>query len=128
MATVVRVMLDPALGDHLPYGPYYVAVMLTAWYAGWGPSLLALAIGALAASHFFVPPRGSFAVVALRDQIGLALYFFVGIVSTLLSESQRRAQRRAEAGTQQVLNKQQALEQEIIERKRAEEQVRRFTT
>ncbi|MDE3034998.1 MAG: DUF4118 domain-containing protein, partial [Nitrospirota bacterium] len=55
VATVVRVMLDPALGDHLPYGPYYVAVMLTAWYAGWGPSLLALAIGALAASHFFVP-------------------------------------------------------------------------
>ncbi|MDE3035994.1 MAG: PAS domain S-box protein, partial [Nitrospirota bacterium] len=67
-------------------------------------------------------------MVALRDQIGLALYLFVGIVSTLLSESQRRAQRRAEAGTQQVLNKQQALEQEIVERKRAEEQIRRFTT
>nr|MBI3611618.1 PAS domain S-box protein [Nitrospirota bacterium] len=127
LATGVRLLLDATLGDHLPFVTYFVAVMFTAWFAGWGPSLVAMGLGFLAASYFFVPPRGAFAVAGLANQIGIALYFFVGIVSALLSESQRRAQRQALANAQQVLDKQQALELEVAERTRAEAQVRQLT-
>ena len=104
LATGARLMLDGLLGDHLPFVTYFVAVMFTAWFAGWGPSLVAMGLGFLTATYFFVPPRGSFAVSGLANQIGLALYFFVGIASALLSESQRRASRRAEASARKLLD------------------------
>ncbi len=124
LATGVRLLLDPTLGDHLPFVTYFVAVMFTAWFAGWGPSLVAMGLGFLTATYFFVPPRGSFAVAGLAHQIGIALYFFVGIASALLSESQRRSRRRAEASIQDALAKQEELEQEVAQRTRTEEALR----
>jgi PAS domain S-box-containing protein len=124
LATGVRLLLDPALGDHLPFVTYFVAVMFTAWFAGWGPSLVAMGLGFLTATYFFVSPRGSFAVAGLANQIGIALYFFVGIASALLSESQRRSRRRAEASMQDALAKQEELEQEVAQRTRTEEALR----
>src|SRR4028119_288518 len=85
LATAARFALDPALGGHLPYVtyfvaiiaagrhagsgsrpaarrrtplPHFVAIMAVARYGGLGPSLATLALGSLAATYFFVPPRG----------------------------------------------------------------------
>lgn len=45
LALLTRSALDPALGDHFPYISFYIAVAVTAWFGGLGPSLTAMALG-----------------------------------------------------------------------------------
>jgi K+-sensing histidine kinase KdpD len=114
-AAAARGFLDPVLGDTHPFATFFVAVVLSAWHGGVGPSLLTLVLGTLSATYLFIQPRNSFAVHDLKDQVALGLYVFVGLVTTSLSESLRAAQRRAES-------RQRQLEQEVAERRRVEEQ------
>src|SRR5918998_6606532 len=95
LATAARFALDPALGDHLPYVTYFVAIMVVAWFGGLGPSLVTLILGSLVATYFFVPPRGSLVPQGLPHLVGIGLYFFVGLVSALMCEALREAQRRS---------------------------------
>ena len=37
LATIVRLLLDPLLGDHIPFSMLLFAVLLTAWYGGVRP-------------------------------------------------------------------------------------------
>ena len=97
LATLLRKLLDPLLGDVSPFSAYFVAIMFTAWYGGLGPSVLALVSGALLASFLFIEPRGSFAIHDLEHQVSLGLYVFVGVVVALLSESLHANRRRTEA-------------------------------
>jgi K+-sensing histidine kinase KdpD len=96
IALWIRMLLDPLLGDHLPFGPFVIAVVITSWFGGWKPSLVTLLFGLLGGAFFFMPPRWSLHVELVEHQVGLILYFFVGLVTILLFESVRRAQRRAE--------------------------------
>ena len=73
LATAARFALDPVLGGHLPYVTYFVAIMAVARYGGLGPSLAALALGSLAATYFFVPPRGGLVPHRLPDAVGIGL-------------------------------------------------------
>jgi PAS domain S-box-containing protein len=97
LATGARWLLDPVLGDHHPFATFFLAVLFTAWYAGLGPSLLALALGAVAAANFFSPPRDPFALLTGEHQVGLALYLCVGLAGAAFSEALQAARRRAEA-------------------------------
>jgi signal transduction histidine kinase/ActR/RegA family two-component response regulator len=98
LATASRSLLDPALGDHQPFAPYFLAVIFTAWYGGFGPSLVALVLGGVVGSYLFVPPRGSFAIVGVEHQVGMLLYLCVGLACAAFSEALQTARRRAEAG------------------------------
>jgi PAS domain S-box-containing protein len=106
LATVARLALDSALGMRQPYVTFYIAVVATAWYGGFGPSVLALVLGALVATFFFIAPEGALAGPDAVDSLGLVLYFFVGIAVILFNELQRAARRQ--------------LEREIGERERSE--------
>jgi K+-sensing histidine kinase KdpD len=92
----IRMLLDPLLGDHLPFGPFVIAIVITSWLGGWKPSLVSLLLGLLAGAFFFMPPRWSFRVDQVAHQVSLVLYFFVGITTILLFESIRKARHRAE--------------------------------
>lgn len=113
IAVLVRLWLDPVLGDRLPFLTLFVAVVLAAWYGGRGPALLALVAGAIAAAFFLLEPRYSLAVNQLEYQVGLALYCVVCWASILMFESLRRARRQAE-------DRQRQLEQEVAARRAAE--------
>ena len=60
LATWVRLLLDPVLGDQLPVATLFSAVLLAAWYGGRGPALSAAILGIFAADYFLIVPRGSF--------------------------------------------------------------------
>jgi PAS domain S-box-containing protein len=115
-ALVVRVALDPVLGDRFPFATFILAIAVTAWYGGLWPALLSLALALAACVYFYIPPRGSFAVPDLDFQVGLGLYLFVGVTLAVLSESLHKARRLAESQQEQ-------LEREIAERRRAQEQL-----
>lgn len=60
IAAAARAGLDPALGEHLPYVTFFIAVTASAWYAGPGPALLATLLGFVVATWLFVPARLAF--------------------------------------------------------------------
>jgi PAS domain S-box-containing protein len=94
--------LDPLIGDEDPFSCFYVAVLLSAWYGGLGPSILALVLGATAAFALILARGGDVASLL----VGLILYGVVGSAMILVSEAHRRARRH--------------LEREVAQRRRAE--------
>jgi PAS domain S-box-containing protein len=95
LATCVRILLDPVLGDRLPLIFLFVAVLFTAWYGGVGPSLLATILGVLSAVFFLLGPHSSFAIRPPDSQVGLALFVVASLVSILLAEVVRATERRS---------------------------------
>jgi K+-sensing histidine kinase KdpD len=83
VATWVRVLLDPVLGDLVPIPTLFFAVLLTAWYEGVGPAVVAVILGGFSAQYFLIPPRGGFAVASANQYVELAFYIAVnaGIVT-----------------------------------------------
>jgi PAS domain S-box-containing protein len=70
--------------------------MLAAWAGGFGPSLLATVLGALASDFFFMASRGSFGTESAADVLGLALFLIFGLFIAALSQSMRHNQQKAE--------------------------------
>ncbi len=86
----IRVLLDPALGEHHPLIPFLAAVFLAAWIGGWKPGMLALVLGYLTAAFFFIHPRLSFEIHSPEQKIGLVIFLFIGGMSLLQFELIRR--------------------------------------
>jgi PAS domain S-box-containing protein len=104
-AVLLRWLLDPVLGDHMPLATLYGAVAIAAWYGGYRPALLVVALGYLACDYLFIEPRGSFGLNVARNLVGLLAYlvscgFIVGFAETV-----RVTQRRSRQ-YQQVLHEQ----------------------
>src|SRR6266853_1857303 len=55
LATALRLVLNPALGSHLPFTTYFVAAILAAVYGGLGPALVTVALGAVLGTYLFIP-------------------------------------------------------------------------
>ena len=79
LATWLRILLVPVLGEQIPYPLLLLAVLLTAWYGGVRPALSAVILGVLFADYFLVVPYGSFALKAAAQYAGLGLYLVAGL-------------------------------------------------
>lgn len=126
LATLLRKLLDPALGDASPFSAYFLALMVTAWYGGLRPTLLAVALGALAADYFFITPRGSiffsdWVPYDREHQVAVVLYGLTGVVMGGLFESLHRSRRRIEAARAELADANRGLQKEIAERQQAEQ-------
>jgi PAS domain S-box-containing protein len=99
VATLVRSLLDPWLGNSVPYITYFAAIVAAAWFGRLWPSLFAVALSCIAAEWFFIPPRYSFkpSYDDVRDWIGLVIFLFIGSILAALSESLHRARQLAAA-------------------------------
>jgi two-component system cell cycle sensor histidine kinase/response regulator CckA len=96
VAIGARLLLDPVLGQQVPFPTILLAVLVTAWYGGFRPALLAVVLGALGADFFLLAPRGSFELVGIEQQVALALFVFAGLAIALLAGALHRARQRAE--------------------------------
>jgi len=122
IATIARMLLDPVVGEMHPFVTYIYAIIFSAWYCGLGPALLSLVLGFLCAAYFFAYPRGSIAVYGIDLQVGMTLYVFVGISSTLFNESLRYAKRRAEENAKALAFQSETLQEEINKRQITEQE------
>ncbi|HEX3726907.1 MAG TPA: DUF4118 domain-containing protein, partial [Pirellulales bacterium] len=52
-AALVRALFDPVLGDSAPSVTFFVAIVVTSWYAGLGPAILATVLSLMAVNYFF---------------------------------------------------------------------------
>ena len=118
----------PAL--HLEAAPvslFLCAVILSAWFGGDGPGLLATTLSALAFYYYFLPPM--YSLTAKPEEIPRFVIFmvstlFVGALSAAqrsATESLRRARDDLKETVQELQTTNEALHAESLERKHAEE-------
>ena len=89
VALLVRLGLDPVVGDDVPFVTFYLAVC---WSPGPAarPALVAVILSILAADFFFLPPRYDFGIYLLHHQIETAGFLNVGIGIGLICEVMRQ--------------------------------------
>jgi C4-dicarboxylate-specific signal transduction histidine kinase len=123
-------------GDmHFAVTPSFVcAVLLSAWFGGMGPGLLATALSNLALAYYFVPPTGTFAIDAAYIP-SLILFSLASIFVTWLSARERNTAKSLISARDQLDLKFRELEQsnrslqaEIAARTRAEEKLDQLRT
>src|SRR5258705_2343950 len=105
---------------------FLCAIMVSAWFGGFKPGLLAVALSALAFDYYFLPPTHSL-VPNLNELPRLVLFAIAALMVGLLSAAQRsateslRLARDDLAGkVQELKSANEALHTENAERKRAE--------
>jgi PAS domain S-box-containing protein len=132
VAAALTVSRLPAI--HLQDAPvslFLCAVILSAWFGGIGPGLVATGLSVLAFNYYFLPPIHSLG--PKPDEIPRLVIFivsalFVGSLSAAqrsATESLRRARDDLRATVQELQSTNETLEAESRERKSVEESLRR---
>src|SRR5260370_3516970 len=76
-AALLTSAIAPLFTCRAPVIPFTLAVMLSAWYGGLGPGLVATILGFFAVDYFFFPPAHSLFSLRNEDLLALALYNIV---------------------------------------------------
>ena len=95
VASVLRALLDPYLGEHLSFSFDYLAVFMAAWTGGFWPAIATALLSSLVGNYMFTHPYGSLAITSLEEGIDLSFFIVVSATIGLLSEISLRALSRA---------------------------------
>jgi two-component system, cell cycle sensor histidine kinase and response regulator CckA len=121
VAIVLRNLLAPVLGTAFPFITLFPAVFVVAYVGGFGPTLLATVLSALAVVYLLFDGASGH-LLGLADRIGLGLYVATGVATGLLGESRRRARRSAAVAVEAARTEGARAEEQTI---RAEEEAAR---
>ena len=94
---LLRLSLQSWLGDKVPFLQFFPAVMLAAWFGGFGPGVVAVGASAALAVYFFLPPTGGPASPILTDSVSLALFVLTGVGIAWFNHRLRSAEGQREA-------------------------------
>jgi PAS domain S-box-containing protein len=95
VAFAIKLLLDPLIVQETPFLLIFGAIMISAWYGGLGPGLLATVAAGLATDYFFLQPTSSFSGFSL-ETVPLFAFLLEGTLVCLLTEALRAARVRAE--------------------------------
>jgi signal transduction histidine kinase len=90
LALLIRLALNPFLGDYVPYVTLFPAVAFSAWYCGVGPSILSGILGLVGLRYWFMPPAHSLRVHGMQQAAGMVAFLFVSGILIAMGESRRR--------------------------------------
>ncbi|MBX9791070.1 MAG: DUF4118 domain-containing protein [Pirellulales bacterium] len=104
LGVLLRVWFAPALEDRAPYVFLTIAVIVSAWWGGLGPGLLATALGAALGAYFFIPDI----VHQSKDQLNCTMFVLLGVCVSLfinaLHAARVQAEREAESAQRNWLS------------------------
>jgi len=129
-AALIISQWSPLHLEAAPVSLFLCAVILSAWFGGVGPGLLATALSVLAFYYYFLPPIHSWDAKPgeiPRLVIFMVSALFVGSLSAAqrsATESLRRARDDLRGTVQELQRSNEALQTESLERKHAEESLR----
>jgi len=112
-AVLLRLAIEPLLGDRSPFVTLIIAVIIVARYFGGGPAWLTLTAGSAAVAFFILEPRYSFDIVLLEFRLALVLTIIIGFAIIITFGSLENARRRLDEHRQQ-------LRREVTDRRTAE--------
>jgi C4-dicarboxylate-specific signal transduction histidine kinase len=112
---------------------FFAAVMMSAWYGGLGAGLLATILSALSLDYFFISRNYSL-VITWSAFLRLGVFVLVASLTSSLTAARRRAEealrkahaeleKRVEERTAELAEANKSLRAEIVERKRAENEL-----
>lgn len=110
-------LMDPIAQWESPFLLFFAPVMLSAWYGGFGPGLLATGLAAVVIDYYFLRPVGSLRLESMREATPLALFVVEASLITYLT-------RRARWATERVGEALHKAETELAHRERAEAALR----
>src|SRR6266436_4548077 len=90
VAVLVRLGLNPFLGDYVPYITLVPAVVFCAWHCGVGPSILSVVLGLVGAQYWFTSPAHSLRIVGTAQAIGILVFLSVSGLVVAMGEARRR--------------------------------------
>ncbi|HEX4794943.1 MAG TPA: DUF4118 domain-containing protein [Humisphaera sp.] len=100
VSTIATVLIRQGLGDWGRHASPFLfvtpAVMISAWYGGLGPGLLATFTCVVLADIFLLPPYGAFTIDS-SDVPRFVIFILVGVQISWFSGALRKARERAEA-------------------------------
>ena len=91
----LKLLIDPLIMQETPFLFVFAAVIISAWYGGLGPGLLATVLATLTTDYFFLYPIGSFSGLSL-ESAPLVAFFLEGTLASLLAAALRSSRQRAE--------------------------------
>jgi PAS domain S-box-containing protein len=94
-ALLTRWLLDPWIGDSLPFVTLFGAVAWAAWLGGYRPAILVVVLGYVAVGLMFIPPRGHLGPLNVQIVVGIAAYVFTCGLIVISGGAARRAVSRA---------------------------------
>lgn len=92
IALLLRFVFDPLWGERIPFGTFFLALLVVARFTETGPTILAMAAGFLLGDWFFVQPRHSMLIASGADQVNAVLYFALSFVVMGFARQARRAE------------------------------------
>lgn len=93
-AFLVRWLLTPAVGDHLPYITFFLAVAFSARYCGIGPSVLVITTSVFAARYWIIQPAHAFGLADKQQQLDTMAFLLISSVVVAFGEANRRNKER----------------------------------
>jgi len=116
-ALFLRKLLSPALGTENPFHTAWAAVVLSAWYCGVGPAILAILTALMGVWYWFLPPAGSFQLANPKAGISGMLGFAVfSCLIVALGEANRRSLGKSRWAEEQLRRAHAELERRVRER------------
>jgi signal transduction histidine kinase len=102
VALLVRLGLNPLLGDYVPYITVFPAVAFCAWYCGVGPSILSGIVALLGVRYLFIAPVHSFRVHSMPQAVGILAFLLFSSVLVAMGEARRRREEVLWAGQREL--------------------------
>jgi K+-sensing histidine kinase KdpD len=93
----LRWLVIPEWSLSHPYLLFYPAIIVSGWYGGFGPGILATLLTALALTYLWMSPLYSMRIRDVQDVATVLLFIAIGFAISLLNEARRRAEERANA-------------------------------
>src|SRR5579872_3198475 len=116
VAIALRVLLNPLLGSQNPYHTLWLAIVFCAWYCGLGPSIAAVALSAIGAWYWVLPPSNSFSGKSRPEIFGMLGYLILSTVIVALGDSTRRVIAKRQEADEGLRKVQEELEDRVKER------------
>jgi signal transduction histidine kinase len=91
LTLLLRLAVNPILGDSMPYVLFCPAVAFSAWYCGLGPSLLSTALALIGADYWILPPLHSLQMMNKAQVVGMVAFLCVSASVIAMGQAHRRA-------------------------------------
>lgn len=102
LAVLITLFLKPLLTPTLS-AFFFIAIVVSTWYGGLKPGLLATLLSTLAINYFFIPPLFAFTIASLSDVVRQGAFTLAALLINLLSSDLRRSKRQVERLDWQLL-------------------------
>ncbi|HVT29301.1 MAG TPA: ATP-binding protein, partial [Lacipirellulaceae bacterium] len=104
VASLLRSLVNPYLGEHLSFSFDYLAVFIAAWTGGVWPAIVTAIISSLVSNFLFTDPYLSLQITSVEEFFDLIFFILVSVIIGVLSEITLRALSRAKKAEEEKDN------------------------